>query len=69
MPEMVAIRQLHGTGYDAGPGQRFTCSEEVAEDLAARGLATYHQPPLVRTYETKVIVPAPVQPPIRKERK
>lgn len=73
MPEMIAIRQLHGTGYDAGPGQRFTCSEEVAESLAARGLAVYYEePPAVATYETKVIVPAPVapvRPPVRRERK
>lgn len=61
--EMVCgPRQLYGTGYNAGPGQRFRCPQDVADSLMERGLAyRYHEPaalPKFVKYETKPITPA-----------
>lgn len=62
MPQMKALKSLRGDYGNVVPGQVFECNDQHAESLASRGLAIYHRS--APTYETKVVTPAPVQPPI-----
>ena len=52
--KLIANQQLTGDYGTVLPGQWFECDAPVAEQLIQRGLATRA---LIRTYETKVVVP------------
>lgn len=53
MVELQALRPLHGNYGTVRRGQKFRCTEEIAQDLESRGLA---RRPVV---ETKMLVAAP----------
>ena len=68
MPQLKALRPLNGKYGHIHPGGIFTCDDESAESLEARGLAYRYYPPMVPRptalqYETKVITAE--QPPMR----
>ena len=68
MQTLKALRPLSGKYGHVHPGAMFTCDDETAEQLEARGLAYRHRPPKVHTapvesfipqgYETKILPPA-----------